>query len=193
MKHLIVYSHPNPASFNNAIKETILEVSKEKGHETVVRDLYSLKFDAVLKGQDFEDFGSGRIPEDIKTEQEHIRWADLITFVYPVWWAGMPAILKGYIDRVFSTGFAYAYGQNGIEKLLTGKKAVIFNTGGTAKDIYQNAGMLDTMHKILAQGIFEFCGIEVVSYQYFGAVPLVDDSTRKGMLAEVKTIMSNIL
>lgn len=84
--------------------------------------LYELNFNPVLGASDFISFSKGNTPEDIKEEQEHISWADSITFIYPVWWAGLPAILKGYVDRVFSHGFAYAYGENGIEKLLSGKK-----------------------------------------------------------------------
>lgn len=122
MKHVIVYAHPNTESFNHAILETVKKELEEKGHEVRVRDLYELNFNPVLGASDFISFSQGNTPADIKEEQEHISWADSITFIYPVWWAGLPAILKGYVDRVFSHGFAYAYGENGIEKLLSGKK-----------------------------------------------------------------------
>ena len=114
MKHLIIYTHPNPASFNHAIKETLARVLKEKGHEVRVRDLYALGFDPVLKASDFETFLAGKVPVDIAVEQEHIRWAEQLTFLYPIWWGRMPSIAGGYIDRVLSKGFAYDYTVTGL-------------------------------------------------------------------------------
>lgn len=111
------YRKLQPCDFRNSKSEL-----EGKGHEVRVRDTYELNFNPVLGASDFISFSQGNTPEDIKEEQEHISWADSITFIYPVWWAGLPAILKGYVDRVFSHGFAYAYGENGIEKLLSGKK-----------------------------------------------------------------------
>jgi NAD(P)H dehydrogenase (quinone) len=130
MKHLVVYAHPHPESFNHAIMETIVQTLENKGHEVVVRDLYALDFQPVLKPEDTDAMKSGHIPEDIKTEQEFITQSDVITFIYPIWWAGLPAIIKGYVDRVFSYGYAYAYGEEGIIQLLKGKKGLIINTHG---------------------------------------------------------------
>ncbi len=192
MKHLMVYSHPNPKSFCHAILETASVALKAKRHEVMVRDLYALGFDPVLKGSDFEGFKSGKIPSDIRTEQEHIAWADVITFIYPIWWTGLPAMIKGYIDRVYSLGFAYSVGEWGPVGLLTGKKAIIFNTTGTAKEIYDSAGMFDAIKKTSDTGIFNFCGIEVLEHKFFTAVPSTDDATRKGYLSEVKAVMDRI-
>ncbi len=77
MNHLIVYSHPNPKSFCHAILETAVKALQSKGHEVVVRDLYALGFDPVLKGSDFVGFQSGNIPADIKAEQEKISGAEI--------------------------------------------------------------------------------------------------------------------
>ncbi|GAA3319770.1 hypothetical protein GCM10020331_028030 [Ectobacillus funiculus] len=68
----------------------------------------------------------GTVPPDIHEEQEHISWADVIITIYPVWWTGLPAMLKGYFDRVLTSGFAYAYGENGPEQLLKGKRGGVF-------------------------------------------------------------------
>ena len=128
MKNLIVYTHPNPVSFGNAIKEQVIAACKSMGREYVLRDLYEMGFDPVLKGSDFTGIQNGQIPLDVKVEQEHILTADIITFVYPVWWTGMPALLKGYIDRVFSYGFAYTVNDGGIVPLLKGKKVLNCNS-----------------------------------------------------------------
>lgn len=190
MKQLIIYSHPNPGSFNHAILETARETLTAKGDEVVVRDLYALNFDPVLRGSDFEKLMSGETPGDIKTEQDHIRWADTIILIYPIWWVGMPAMVKGYIDRVFTQGFAFSVGANGVEKLLTGKKGVIFNTQGQPGDYYEACGMFDTLKKTSDFGIFEFCGINITQHSFFCAVPYVDDATRKGYLEEVKRVLA---
>lgn len=191
MKHLIIYAHPNPLSFCHAIQETVQQTLQSQGHEVVVRDLYQLSFNPVLSGSDFEAFSSGTtLPSDIQAEQDYIRWAEVITWIYPIWWAGMPAMLKGYIDRVFSYGFAYAPdGAGGYQKLLAGKKAIVLHTQGQEERYYEENGMKNSITQISDQGIFDFCGIEVLDHFFFGAVPFVDDSTRKAMLGTVEQVL----
>lgn len=84
MNHLIILSHPNSKSFCKGIMDTIEKSSTEKDVNTRIRNLYEIGFDPILKPSDFESFQNRSIPSDIKTEQEHIAWADLITVVYPV-------------------------------------------------------------------------------------------------------------
>ena len=182
MKHLIVYSHPNPKSFCHAIFETVTKTLKSNGHEVVIRDLYNLNFDPILKASDFVAMKTGNITNDIKEEQNYIIWSDIMTMIHPVWWTGLPAMFKGYIDRVYSHGFAYAIGEKGLEQLLTGKKVIIFNTQGTPKEIYDASGMSNDMHLTSDAAIYQFCGIEVLEHIFFSAVPYVDDKTRKGYL-----------
>lgn len=186
MKSMIIYTHPNPNSFNHAILETVQSGLQAKGHEVVVRDLYAMDFEPVLRGSDLQGFRSGAIPPDILAEQEHIRATDLFVLMYPIWWTGLPAMLKGYIDRVLSYGFAYQYGEGGnVVPLLTGKKALLISTHGTPKEIYDQIGMTEALKQTADKGIFEFCGIEVINHLFFGSVPQVDDAARKQMLEEV--------
>jgi NAD(P)H dehydrogenase (quinone) len=190
MNHLIVYSHPNPKSFCHAILETAVKTLQSKGHEVVVRDLYALGFDPVLKGSDFVGFQSGNISSDIKAEQEKISSAEVITYIYPIWWTGLPAMMKGYIDRIFSLGFAYAVGEWGPVGLLTEKKAIIFNTTGADKGIYDKSGMFDAIKKTSDVGILNFCGVGILEHKFFTSVPSTNDATRKGYLSEVEAVMS---
>lgn len=193
MNHLIIYSHPNPASFNHAILETTVQTLEAQGHNVVVRDLYQLNFDPVLKGDDFVSFQSGQTPPDIKKEQQYITNADVITFIYPIWWTGLPALIKGYVDRVFSYGYAYAYGEDGnIERLLQGKKGFMITTHGTPKEVYDAIGMTDSLKQTSDTGIFEFVGIVPVGHLAFGGVPLVDDAARKEMLTEVQQTVASL-
>jgi len=188
MRHLIVYAHPNPASFNFSIRETMVGVLKQKGQAVRVRDLYALHYDPVLQGDELEGLQQGRTSRDTAIEQEHVRWADVLTFIYPVWWAGMPAIARGYIDRVFSKGFAYDYGAEGLKGLLSGKKVQIINTMGAPLAAYETSGIFKSMEQLTDQETFRFCGMEVIGHQYFGSVPTVTQEERIKMLEEVARI-----
>ncbi|MNW46894.1 Glutathione-regulated potassium-efflux system ancillary protein KefF [compost metagenome] len=194
MNHLIVYAHPHEGSFNNAILDTAVNALKSKGHEVSVRDLNKLGFNPVLSPADTAALREGNAPADIATEQEYLKKADVITFIYPIWWTGLPAILKGYVDRTFSYGFAYQYNaQGGVDKLFTGKKGVIINTHGTPGEIYDSIGMSNSLKQTSDGGIFEFCGIEVLEHFLFGGVTTVaTDKDRKNMLVQVQEKFSSL-
>jgi NAD(P)H dehydrogenase (quinone) len=193
MNHLVVFAHPNPKSFGKGILDTVVKASEEKGAAVKVRDLYELGFDPILKPSDFVAFKEGNVPEDIAAEQEIIRWADVITFIYPVWWTSLPAILKGYVDRVFSYGFAYEYIEGAPNGLLKGKKALLFSTTGTPDELYAANGMHASMKQTTDQGIFNFSGMEEVSHTFFGAVPYVSEEVRSDYLQKAAAVVKGVL
>ncbi|MDH7460524.1 NAD(P)H-dependent oxidoreductase [Chitinophagaceae bacterium 26-R-25] len=167
MKHLIIYAHPNAASLNHLFKQTIVKILQQNKHEVIIRDLYQLHFDPVLSLEDMAGQRRGIVAEAIKEEQDHITWADVITFIYPIWWTGMPGILKGYIDRVFSYGFAYRYDQ-GIQKgLLAGKSAYIINSHGKSKTEYEETGMDKALKLTSDRGIYTYCGFDIKEHFFF--------------------------
>ncbi|MEO8534246.1 MAG: NAD(P)H-dependent oxidoreductase [Flavobacterium sp.] len=167
MKNLVVYAHPNSGSLNHFFKQTIVESLQESNQEVEVRDLYQINFDPVLSLSDMNGQRIGKVADEVKTEQDFISWADRIIFVYPIWWTGMPAIMKGYIDRVFSYGFAYRYDQ-GIQKgLLTGKKTIIVNSHGKSNAEYEATGMDKALALTSDAGIFNYCGLEIQKHFYF--------------------------
>lgn len=193
MNNLIVFAHPNSKSFGKGIVDAAVKASKEKGANVKVRDLYEIGFDPILKPSDFATFQRGEVPEDISVEQEHIKWADIITFVYPVWWTSLPAMLKGYVDRVFSYGFAYESVNGAQNGLLKGKKALLFCTTGASQEDYASNGMHKSMKQTTDQGIFNFSGIEEVKHTFFASVPYVSAETRKDYLEEVEIIIKENL
>lgn len=193
MNHLVVFAHPNPKSFGKGILDTVVKASEEKGAAVKVRDLYELGFDPILKPSDFVAFKEGKVPKDIAAEQEIIRWADVITFIYPVWWTSLPAILKGYVDRVFSYGFAYEYIDGAPNGLLKGKKALLFSTTGTPDELYAANGMHASMKQTTDQGIFNFSGMEEVSHTFFGAVPYVSEEVRSDYLQKAAAVVKGVL
>lgn len=190
MHQLILVAHPNTQSFNHALATKAAETLRAQGHEVRLRDLYEPAFAPALSAADLAAFHGGSVPDDIRIEQELIAWSDVVTFVYPLWWTGLPAILKGYIDRVFAFGFAYTIGADGLEKLLTGKQAVLFTTHGTPADVYEQSGDYDAFAKTIDRGIFDFCGVSVVAHRHYGAVPRVTDDERRGYLEDVEKTLA---
>ena len=188
MKYLIIYTHPNPKSFNRAVKEEVESALKKQGKEFAVRDLYEIKFNSVLGGSDFAGLAQGKIPEDIKREQEFIKKAGALIFINPIWWFGMPALLKGYIDRVFLRGFAYDVVDGKVKGLLSDKKVMMFNTTGGAQEDYEKFGYRLAIKTNIELGIFEFCGMKVILHKYLFAVPTSTDEQRKEMLADIEGI-----
>ncbi|GAE64635.1 NAD(P)H-dependent oxidoreductase [Chryseobacterium indologenes] len=167
MKHLIIYVHPNENSLNHSLLSHVKEILSSGNNEVKIRDLYALHFDPVLSLQDMQGWHAREVSEDVQREQEHILWADQITFIYPIWWTGLPAVMKGYFDRVFSYGFAYRYDQ-GIQKgLLKGKKAVIINTHGKSHEEYQQSGMDNALALTSDLGIFKYSGLEIIRHFFF--------------------------
>lgn len=167
MKHLIVYAHPNESSLNSHFKKTAHDTLLQNGNEVIVRDLNQIGFNPVLTIEDMAGQRKGTVSPDILEEQQHITWADSVTFIYPIWWTGMPAIMKGYIDRVFSYGFAYCYEQ-GVQKGLLGDKSVfIINTHGKSKTEYGEMGMDKALSLTSDKGIFQYCGFDIKQHSFF--------------------------
>lgn len=189
MKHLVIYSHPYSKSFNHAIMETYVAALREAGHEARVRDLYALNFDPVLKANELAGFSQGKVPPDILTEQGHVRWADILTLICPIWWGGFTANLRGYLDRVFSLGFAYDETPKG---LLTDKKVFLIHTIGAPLNIYENSGLVKAMNTITDDIIFQFCGLQVLGHKFFGFVTACSHAERQAMLEEVKKVANQI-
>lgn len=192
MKHLVVLAHPNPKSFSYSVAQKVGDALRAKGDTVTVRNLYDMNFNPVLSGDDFAAMHSGKLPDDIAREQKFISEADSVIFVYPIWWTGLPAILKGYVDRVFSYGFAYVVENGGIKPLLKGKKAVLLSMQGTPNEIYDQVGMHQAMDLTTNRGIFEFCGVEVVAHEYFGAVPSSSDAQRGAMLDKIPGLLARL-
>ncbi|MDR4893199.1 MULTISPECIES: NAD(P)H-dependent oxidoreductase [unclassified Chryseobacterium] len=190
MRHLIIYAHPNDNSLNHNLLNTVVETLQSRNQEVIVRDLYTIGFDPVLSLADMQEQRLGKVSDDIKIEQEHISWAEQITFIYPIWWTGLPAIMKGYIDRVFSYGFAYRYDQ-GIQKgLLKGKKTVILNTHGKSHEEYEKAGMDKALTLTSDHGIFMYSGLEIIRHLFFDKADKASSEDLEIWKSQVKNLFS---
>jgi len=184
-KHLLVIAHPGKEGYCRNIENAIIEAVGETN--IGVRDLYKQNFNPVLTSDDLAKFRVGKTAEDILIEQSYIADSDYLHFVYPIWWSGMPAILKGYLDRVFAFGFAYINNGETVKGNLHGKKAVIYNTHGEPLSKLIESGVLDGMNTIVKKGIFDFCGIETIAHHYFEDGKNSEMLSHQDIIAKVKT------
>ena len=158
MNVLVVYAHPEPKSFNGAMKDLAVESLTRAGHDVVVSDLYAMGFNPAAGPGDIDGerndreffslqreqtaaYEAGALAQDISVEIEKLRNADFVIFQFPVWWVGMPAILKGWADRVFARGFAYLPGRKYDTGMFKGKLAMVAATTGTSADTYAPDGI----------------------------------------------------
>jgi NAD(P)H dehydrogenase (quinone) len=192
-KHLIVISLHRDEGFLTMGVKQLAEKLEACGEQVSTRKLYDQNFNAILSTTDFVAFKKGELPHDIAEEQKYIAQADYLWFVFPVWWTSMPAILKGYIDRVFLNGFAYRLENDTPVGLLTEKKVIILNSMGMSRESYRLSGMFKAMELTIDKGIFEFTGMKVIAHKYFTSIMSVDETTRKSYLNEIIELTDTIL
>ncbi|MGI5860571.1 MAG: NAD(P)H-dependent oxidoreductase [Myxococcales bacterium] len=193
MKALIVYAHPNPKSFCKAIADVAREELERLGHEVRLHDLYAQGWSPALGPEDFEALFKGTVREDVAREQADVLWADLLVFVYPIWWYERPAMVKGWFDRVFSVGFAYQATAQGIQGLLGGRRALVLTTSGADEESDRKSGMTEAMRVTVMSGSLRSTGLNPVHYKNYFAVPLVTDARRAEMLEDVRAQVRAVL
>jgi NAD(P)H dehydrogenase (quinone) len=185
LRYLIVYAHPERRSLNGALKDHAVAALKMAGHEVQVSDLYAMRFKAVADGDDFparetaerltyhrasgEAFAAGTQSPDIAAEQHKLLWADIVVLQFPLWWFSVPAILKGWLDRVFAHGFAIGVPKPGTrqwqrygEGTLAGRRAMLaVTTGGRAAQFGPRGinGAIDDVLFWLNHGVFHYTGM----------------------------------
>jgi NAD(P)H dehydrogenase (quinone) len=185
MKALIVYSHPNPQSFNAAILGVVKEELEKKQAEIKVKDLYAMNWNPVLSASDFRHLLSGQRPDDIAREQDDVAWADWVILISPVWWFSVTSMLRGWIDRVFTEGFAYRFGEQGARGLLEGKRGLLITTSGASQAEARASGMLEVVDTLFVKALFGFSGFSGARHYNCFGVTRVSDAERQNMLREV--------
>jgi NAD(P)H dehydrogenase (quinone) len=202
MNVLIVHAHPEPLSFVSALKNAAVAELTAAGHEVRVSDLYAMNFDPRISRADFlatsdpgyfkpqreqlhASEGKGFAP-DLQAEMDKVLWADLVIFTFPLWWFSLPAILKGWVDRVFAMGVAYGGGKLHETGPLRPRRALLaFGTGGPAES-YGPRGRNGELRALLSHiqwGMLHFTGFSVLSpFPVWGPARAADDD-RAAVLA----------
>ena len=188
MKVLVILGHPNPwESFNRAIAETASRVLRELGHEPVLRDLYAERFDPVMPMGE-EKLPIEELPESIRREIDAVRGAGGFVIVHPNWWGTPPAILKGWLDRVFRAGFAYSFSENGVVSNFTDKRAQIFTTSNTPRDVELEV-YHDPLENFWKTIVFGLVGSKDFGRRNFESIIMSSPEERAAWLAEVESII----
>ncbi|WP_420962959.1 NAD(P)H-dependent oxidoreductase [Brucella sp. IR073] len=165
MHALIVVSHPHTTSLTHAVaNEVAASITAEGSHTAEMADLAAEGFDPRFAQEDFAAFlRQAPAPSDVAAEQARLDRADALVLVYPVYWWSFPGLLKGWIDRVFSNGWAYDdTPETGVVKKLQRLKVHLVAIGGADLRTYARRGYFAAMRAQIEQGIFDYCGAQVV-------------------------------
>jgi NAD(P)H dehydrogenase (quinone) len=203
MNVLIVYAHPEPGSFTAAMKDAALAILTEAGHTVEVSDLYREGFNPVPGRHDFTTVADperfhyqseqmhaskhGSFAPDIVREQQRAEKAHLMVFLFPLWWGGMPAIMKGWFDRVFAYGFAYADGKRYDSGFFHGRRGLLGIVTGGTENRFSRDGAYGDMGQVLhgvQHCMLEYLGLQVGSPFVAYAAPRVDDDARRQLLKD---------
>ena len=189
MNVLIIYAHPEPKSLNGALKDFAVQRLEAAGHTVQVSDLYAMQWKATLDANDStvspigphfhpsldskHAFQNGLQTADIAAEQAKLRWDDAVILQFPMWWFSMPAILKGWVERVYAYSFAYGVGEHSDthwgdrygEGTLAGKRAMLIVTTGGWESHYSPRGINGPIDDVLfpiQHGILHYPGFDVL-------------------------------
>ena len=189
MKVLLVFAHPEPKSFSASLRDVAIHELEAAGHEVRVSDLYAMRWKAEVDRSDFSAlapnerllpvaasknaFTTNTLTDDVKAEIEKLLWADTLILQFPLWWFAMPAILKGWVDRVYAYGFAYGVGEHSDKRwgdrygegTLAGKRAMLIVAAGGWEEHYSARGVngpIDDLLFPINHGILYYPGYDVL-------------------------------
>jgi len=203
MNVLLVYAHPEPTSFTAALKDAGAAALREAGHTVEISDLYAENFDPVAGRHDFGTVADGArfhyqteqsyahahqtFAPDLVREQQRFLNADLVVWLFPIWWGGMPAIMKGWFDRVLAFGFAYADGKRYDTGFFPKKRGLLCLATGGTRDRFSDAGVYGDIKTVLwppQRLMLEYLGMRALEpFVAYGA-PRVDAEQRAAYLAQ---------
>jgi NAD(P)H dehydrogenase (quinone) len=203
MKVFIVFAHPEPKSFGSALLDTSVQALQSQGHEVKVSDLYAMNFNPVSSAADFtqrrfpealqydreQKFAHehGLFAEDIQAEIDKLQWCDFFIMQFPLWWFSVPAIMKGWIDRVFANGPVYGKGRRFDTGGLKGRRAMLTLTTGCYAEMVEPDGLLGDINISLwplHNGTLAFAGFEVLPPYLAWSIHYTGDAQRSAYLNE---------
>jgi NAD(P)H dehydrogenase (quinone) len=194
MKATVIIAHPYALSFNHAIFQTVCARLRERSVTLYAHDLYHEKFNPVLTD---DELGSDASVDALVNQYSgELLESELLIFIHPNWWGQPPAILKGYIDRIFRPPHFYDFpagGEGGLpEGKLKGKSAIILNTSNTAQEREKNY-FGDPLEQIWKQCVFGFCGVDRFYRKNFSIVADSDETQRIRWLREVEALVDEAM
>ncbi len=171
MKHVVIVGHPNAESFALSVAKTYRETAEELGHQVVMRDLYRANFDPRLHDAEIPRPAGFAPDEDVRAERALLADADVFAFVYPLWFNVPPAIVTGYVQRVFGMGFGYGpISEGGNRPLLRPKRLISFSSSGSPAEWLRTEGAWDSLRNLFDQHVADVCGLTVLDHRHYGRV-----------------------
>jgi len=203
MNVLMLHAHPEPQSFTSALRDQAVQSLEAQGHTVQVSDLYAMNWNPVASAEDFSERDNPdylvyaleqrlsvkrqSLAPDIQQELDKLLWADLLILNFPIYWFSVPAILKGWIDRVLVSGVCYGgkrfYDQGG----LAGKKALVTVTLGGREHMFGEGaihGPLEDMLRPLLRGTLAYVGLDVLPPFVAWHVPYISAAAREQFLVD---------
>lgn len=185
-KYLIIYANPNYNGHGGYMLRTLENKLKQNSIPYDLIDLYKINYDPILQNEEIKQNEQVVVKEDTKKYQKQIKEADKLIFIYPVWWQNMPAILKGFMDRTFVSGFAFKYFNGPPIGLLKNKKAAVFCTAASPI-LYNRLFNRNVATRILSKEILNFCGINTKNFILGGSRKLENNKEK------IEKIANNII
>ncbi len=170
MKHAVILAHPRHGSFCHSVATACVDALQGLGQSADLRDLYAMNFDPRLQAQEIASDAGHTPGADVVAERKRLSEADSFIFVYPFWFNAPPAILKGYVDRVFSLKFGYAPGFGGTEPLLGGRTLLSFSSSGAPDHWVNSTGALQSLMAVFDSHLAGVTGLRVIDHQHFGGI-----------------------
>jgi NAD(P)H dehydrogenase (quinone) len=187
VKHAIIIAHPRAHSFTASTAEAYAEACEALGQSTVIRDLYRIGFDPRLKVGELPFADAFRPEPDVVIERGLLKDCDVFAFFYPLWLNSPPAIVKGYLERVFGFGFAYGAGGHSYTPLLTGRKLISFSSSGAPLGWIKQTGALGAVQTLFDDYFADLCGMTALEHVHVGGVvPGASPSFVQARLDEVR-------
>ena len=206
---LIIYSHSESQSFCSVMKNIIANTLTSNGYQVKITDLYAIKFFKPLLPSDFnhivnkehfkpqfEQIEANKTPDfahftdEVKAEHQKLNWCNFLLLVFPLYWMEMPGLLKNWIDRVFSSGFAYARDKKFENGPMKGKKAMIIANAGSSMEYLKSINLWDALNITLNKATLNFCGFTTLR-PFYAFEAAESEELRKKYLDELKLMFSD--
>ncbi len=166
MHVLAVISHPNKASFSHAVLKSFVVGVEEAGLSYDIADLYKEGFSPVLSERDLLQFKGVEMPDDILAYQARVEKADALCLIFPTWWYGMPAMMKGWLDRVWSAGWAYDWKHDPEGSLLPPRPCTLLIPTGVSEKMESEWRCVEKLTYIYRQGVLGYCGVDPIEIHF---------------------------
>ncbi len=211
MKTLIIFAHPEKQSFNGALLDAANSALVQSGNQVQISELYQMNFHPLSDRSNFKTVKdshyfkpqveemhaseTGGFADDVETEIQKIEWCDLMIWQFPLWWFGLPAVLKGWVDRTFVMGRVYGMGKIYETGAFQGKRALLSLTTGGPEQAYSKGGFngdIEAILKPIHRGMLRFTGFDVLAPHIVFGVAHMSDSERELKLEQFQARLENI-